>query len=75
MMDCITKSKMEYSSGPGNYVFLLHDNDLTALFLGDLIDTVRAEGWEIISLPDEKGQYMKRLPMSQKFKVANILEH
>lgn len=34
------------------HVLLLHENDLTALFIDDLIQAFRSEGWEIIS-PDE----------------------
>lgn len=33
-------------------VLLLHENDVGALFIGDLVTALRAEGWEIIS-PDE----------------------
>ncbi|MBX3563820.1 MAG: polysaccharide deacetylase family protein [Sphingomonas sp.] len=31
------------------HVLLLHETDMAALFLGDLIDALRADGWEIIS--------------------------
>jgi len=31
------------------HVLLLHENDLAALFLGDLVDHLRANGWKIIS--------------------------
>jgi peptidoglycan/xylan/chitin deacetylase (PgdA/CDA1 family) len=34
------------------HVILLHENDLAALFIGDLIAALRSEGWKIIS-PDE----------------------
>jgi peptidoglycan/xylan/chitin deacetylase (PgdA/CDA1 family) len=34
------------------HVLLLHENDVAALFIGDLIVALRADGWEIIS-PDE----------------------
>ena len=34
------------------HVLLLHENDLAALFVDDLVVALRAEGWEIIS-PDE----------------------
>lgn len=34
------------------HVLLLHENDLAALFIGDLAAALRAEGWKIIS-PDE----------------------
>jgi peptidoglycan-N-acetylglucosamine deacetylase len=35
-----------------NHVLLLHENDLSALFLGDLIEFIRSKGWEIISVQD-----------------------
>lgn len=31
------------------HVLLLHENDLTAKYLGDLIQLIRSEGWKIIS--------------------------
>lgn len=31
------------------HVLLLHENDLTATFLGDLIEYIRKQGWKIIS--------------------------
>lgn len=31
------------------HMLLLHETDMAALFLGDLIDALRAQGWEIIS--------------------------
>jgi peptidoglycan/xylan/chitin deacetylase (PgdA/CDA1 family) len=34
------------------HVLLLHENDLAALFLSDLISALRADGWKMIS-PDE----------------------
>lgn len=37
------------------HVLLLHENDLAALFIDDLISELRAQGWEIIS-PDQAYQ-------------------
>ena len=34
------------------HVLLLHENDLAAMFLGDLIDLVKQKGWKIISPTD-----------------------
>jgi peptidoglycan-N-acetylglucosamine deacetylase len=31
------------------HVLLLHENDLAALYIGDLVDRLRSTGWEIIS--------------------------
>lgn len=33
-----------------NHVLLLHENDLAALFVVDLVEFLRAQGWEIISV-------------------------
>tara|TARA_R110002049_G_C9064701_1_gene554456 strand:+ start:209 stop:1156 length:948 start_codon:yes stop_codon:yes gene_type:complete len=35
-----------------DHVILLHENDLAALFAGDLVEALRANGWTLIS-PDE----------------------
>lgn len=34
------------------HVLLLHEMDVTALFIGDLVDELRSKGWEIISSED-----------------------
>lgn len=34
------------------HVLLLHEMDITALFIGDLVDALRAKGWDIISIED-----------------------
>jgi hypothetical protein len=34
---------------PVKHILLLHETDLSALFIGDLVDELRARGWEIIS--------------------------
>lgn len=35
-----------------NHVLLMHSNDLTALYIGDLITALRDKGWTIISIHD-----------------------
>jgi peptidoglycan/xylan/chitin deacetylase (PgdA/CDA1 family) len=35
-----------------NHVLLMHSNDLTALYIGDLITALRDKGWTIISVHD-----------------------
>lgn len=37
------------------HVLLLHENDLAALFIGDLVSELRKQGWEVIS-PDQAYQ-------------------
>ena len=34
------------------HVLLLHENDLAALYIGDLVAALRADGWEIIPAPE-----------------------
>jgi len=40
---------LKYLGRSPKHVLLLHDNDLAALFIGDLVAQLRAQGWEIIS--------------------------
>lgn len=35
-----------------NHVLLMHSNDLTALYIGDLVQALRDRGWTIISIHD-----------------------
>jgi peptidoglycan/xylan/chitin deacetylase (PgdA/CDA1 family) len=35
-----------------NHVLLMHSNDLTALYIGDLIQALRDRGWTVISIHD-----------------------
>jgi peptidoglycan-N-acetylglucosamine deacetylase len=44
--DAISKKALGRSA---KHVLLLHENDLAARFLGDLIDHIRSKGWKIIS--------------------------
>lgn len=37
---------------PLNHVLLMHSNDLTALYIGDLVQALRDRGWTIISIHD-----------------------
>ncbi|MEM7055585.1 MAG: polysaccharide deacetylase family protein [Bacteroidota bacterium] len=34
------------------HVLLLHENDLAALFIGDLIEHIRKQGWRVIAIED-----------------------
>ncbi len=53
---------------PPPQVLLLHDTDLAALYLGDLIATLRADGWTIISADEA---YAKPLPETNSLSDAN----
>ena len=44
--DSIARSTLGLSP---KHVLLLHENDLTAYFLGDLLSHIKAQGWKIIS--------------------------
>ncbi len=35
-----------------NHVLLMHSNDLTALYIGDLVQALRDRGWTLISIHD-----------------------
>jgi hypothetical protein len=58
------------------HVLLLHENDLAALFLDDLISFLRGEGWLIIS-PEEAykdpiAQHIPKVLMNGQGRVAAI---
>jgi len=58
------------------HVLLLHENDLAALFIDDLISFLRGEGWEIIS-PEEAykdpiAQHIPDVLMNNQGRVAAI---
>ncbi len=59
MMGCVHYAEAVHDNQSGAHVLLMHANDVTALYLGDLIHQLRKEGWEIVSILDER-QYVKR---------------
>jgi peptidoglycan-N-acetylglucosamine deacetylase len=59
MMENVNTLASNFIDESGAHVLLMHDNDLTALYLGDLIDALRSEGWEIISIEEGHGKYAK----------------
>lgn len=58
------------------HVLLLHEMDIAALFIGDLVDELRLRGWTIISPPeayqDEIANYQTTSPL--KFNPGRIGE-
>ena len=53
LWDCIkTNQKMAYKTlnRDVKHVLLLHENDLAALFIGDLINYIRSQGWKVIPI-------------------------
>eukprot|EP01132_Coremiostelium_polycephalum_P000108 gene108-144_t len=45
------------------HVLLLHENDLAALFLGDLITHIRAQGWKIIPIEEAYEDPIAHIPV------------
>lgn len=43
---------IKYLGRSPKHVLLLHEMDVTALFIGDLVDELRSKGWKIISSED-----------------------
>ena len=55
LWDCIkTNQKMAYKTlnRDVKHVLLLHENDLAALFIGDLINYIRLQGWKVIPIEE-----------------------
>jgi peptidoglycan/xylan/chitin deacetylase (PgdA/CDA1 family) len=55
LWDCIqTNQKLAHKvlQRKVKHILLLHENDLAALFIGDLIAHIRNQGWEIISIEE-----------------------
>ena len=55
LWDCIkTNQELSYQvfGRKTKHVLLLHENDLVALFIGDLIAHIRKQGWKIISIEE-----------------------
>lgn len=52
-----------------NHVLLMHSNDLTALYIGDLLQALRYRGWTIISIHNA----YKPVPADFKNKKAKIM--
>ncbi|MCG8340638.1 MAG: polysaccharide deacetylase family protein [Cytophagales bacterium] len=46
------------------HVLLLHENDLAALFIGDLISLIRSKGWKIISIEDAYKDPIATIPLT-----------
>jgi peptidoglycan/xylan/chitin deacetylase (PgdA/CDA1 family) len=54
---------------PMNHVLLMHSNDLTALYVGDLLKVLRERGWTIISIHNA----YKAVPANFKNKTARVI--
>ncbi|OJW73681.1 MAG: hypothetical protein BGO68_05060 [Candidatus Amoebophilus sp. 36-38] len=49
------------------HILLLHENDLVALFIGDLIAHIRKQGWKIISIEEAYGDPLADLPVTNTY--------
>ncbi|RYY25924.1 MAG: polysaccharide deacetylase [Sphingomonadales bacterium] len=56
------------------HMLLLHETDMAALFLGDLIDALRADGWEIISADGAFADPIYRLAPNTPFAAGTLTE-
>jgi hypothetical protein len=67
-----TLAQKTYGHSP-SHVLLLHENDTTALFLGDLIDQIRKGGGHIISPQDAYADpTYQQFPMSYFQKQGRV---
>ncbi|MBB3063701.1 hypothetical protein [Microbulbifer rhizosphaerae] len=61
------------------HVLLLHENEIAALYLGNLIDRVRSKGWKIISpveaYQDPLAGVNHDLPFSKQGRVASVAHY
>ena len=66
----------DYLKRSPKHVLLLHENELAALFLGDLIEHVKSKGWKIISpeaaYKDSIANITKDLKFNKQGRVAAL---
>lgn len=75
MLECVDYFEGLYTlkrQGDVNHVLLMHSNDLTALYIGDLITALRDKGWTIISIHDAYKPLPKDLPEQESAKIASV---
>jgi len=56
------------------HMILLHETDMAALFLGDLIDALRSDGWEIISADGAFADPIYKLAPNTPFAAGTLTE-
>lgn len=74
--DCITSNqKLAYKvlKRKVKHVLLLHENDLAALFLGDLIAHIRKQGWKIISIEEAYQDPIADIPITNTYSLVGRL--
>jgi peptidoglycan/xylan/chitin deacetylase (PgdA/CDA1 family) len=55
------------------HVLLLHENDLAALFIGDLITYIREQGWKVISIEDAYQDSMGDIDLQNNYAYSGRL--
>lgn len=73
LWDCIeTNQKLAYKvcHRRVKHVLLLHENDLAALFIGDLIDHIRKQGWKIISIEEAYQDPIATIPVTNTYSLV-----
>ena len=56
------------------HMLLLHETDMAALFLGDLIDALRKDGWEIISADGAFADPIYKLAPNTPYAAGTLAE-
>lgn len=73
LWDCIeTNQKLAYKvcNRKVKHVLLLHENDLAALFIGDLIAHIRKQGWKIISIEEAYQDPIASIPVTNTYSLV-----
>ena len=73
LWDCIeTNQKLAYKvcNRKVKHVLLLHENDLAALFIGDLIAHIRKQGWKVISIEEAYQDPIASIPVTNTYSLV-----
>jgi peptidoglycan/xylan/chitin deacetylase (PgdA/CDA1 family) len=76
LWDCIqANQKIAYKvlKRKVKHVLLLHENDLAALFIGDLIAHIRKQGWKIISIEEAYEDPIADFPVTNTYSLVGRL--
>jgi peptidoglycan/xylan/chitin deacetylase (PgdA/CDA1 family) len=76
LWNCIKENQkiaLQLLKRPVKHVLLLHENDLAALFIGDLITHLRAKGWKVISIEEAYQDSLSQLPITNTYSFTGRL--
>jgi peptidoglycan/xylan/chitin deacetylase (PgdA/CDA1 family) len=76
LWNCIKENQriaLQLLKRPVKHVLLLHENDLAALFIGDLIAHLRAKGWKVISIEEAYQDPLSQLPITNTYSFTGRL--